>query len=559
MDPLKDGLFVLCFLGILISLSLPLGRYIARVLLPSRPTAAVLREMFHGLGLDLDRDMSWKEYTVHLLVLNGAGMVLAFLVQMFQHLLPGNPAHLPAPRWDLAVNTAISFGTNTNWQSYAGETAMSHGTQMIVMTVQNFLSAATGIAVFAMLVRGVTRMKSECVGNVWRDLGRITMLLLLPLSILWSVALMHEGVIQNFDAPVHAMTMEGREQILPQGPAASQVAIKQLGSNGGGFFGVNSAHPFENPTPLSGFLELMAIMLLPMSLVLAFGRMIGSGKEAWILWSVMGVITVLGAIIAIWAEVAGNPILQGLLSMEGKEVRFGQVPSVLWSVLTTATSNGSVNMMHSSLSPLAALVAFGNMMVGEVLFGGVGSGMYGMMLFIILTVFIAGLMVGRTPEYLGKRIEAFEVKMAVLAILAPATVILGGTAASLLVGTGQAAMSHQGPHGFSELLYAITSAGANNGSGFAGFQGDTIWHNLLLGLGMLIGRYGVMVPVCAIAGSLARKGITPSSSGTFRTNTPLFGFLLGCVILVVGGLTFFPALAIGPIAEHILIHSSIVW
>lgn len=563
MTPLLDGPFFALYGIVLLMASIPLGWYIAWVLHePQAPTSSIEgkgRRILRRLGIDLSEDMTWKQYLGAVLVFNGLGLVVTWLVQMYQHLLPWNPAHLPAVRWDTALNTALSFVTNTNWQSYSGETTMSYGTQMTVLTTQNFLSASTGIAVFAALVRSLARAKSRGLGNFWRDLGRILFLLLLPLSIILSLALMHEGVVQNFDAPVVAHTREGGTQILPQGPAASQIAIKQLGTNGGGFFGVNSAHPYENPTPVSNVLQLLAILLLPSALVFAFGRMIHAPREAWVLWGVMAGLTALGVGVTVGAEHAGNPLWGGIPGLEGQEWRFGSTSSFLWSVVTAAASNGSVNMMHGSLSPLASLVALGNMLVGEVLFGGVGSGMYGMLVFVILTIFLAGLMVGRTPEYLGKRIESFEVKMAVLAVLAPTAVILLGIAASLLTKWGTASMSTTGPHGFTELLYAYTSAGANNGSAFAGFLANVPFHNVALGIAMLVGRFGVIIPVLALAGNMVEKGRSAAGAGTFRTNTLLFGMLLASVIVVVGGLTFFPALALGPVVEHVLIQSHVAW
>jgi len=498
-------------------------------------------------------EMDWKKYTFSLLFFNFIGFLFLFLLQLCQNYLPLNPQKLPAPSWSSALNTSISFMTNTNWQSYSGETTLSYLVQMAGLTVQNFLSAATGIAVLLVLIRGLVRRTTDKIGNFWVDATRSVLYVLLPLSILLAILLTGQGVVQTFHPYVKATTLSGSEQIIPLGPVSSQVAIKQLGTNGGGFFNANSAHPFENPTPLSNFLEMLAILLIPSALTFTYGRLIGSSRQGWTVFLVMFTLLITGLVISYYSE-CKFPIVHGLIdNMEGKETRFGIGNSILWSVVTTSASNGSVNAMMDSLTPLAGMIAMFNIMLGEVIFGGVGSGIYGMVMFIILTVFIAGLMVGRSPEFLGKKIEAFEVKMAILAILVPSLVILVFSAVSCLTTAGFSCINNPGPHGLSEIIYCFSSAAGNNGSAFAGLNSNTPYYNILTGLGMLTGRFGVIVPVLAIAGNMAGKKITPSSSGTFRTDTWLFGLLLIAVILIVGGLTFFPALSLGPVVEHILL------
>jgi K+-transporting ATPase ATPase A chain len=423
---------------------------------------------------------------------------------------------------------------------------------MAGLTVQNFVSASTGIAVALVLMRGLTRKTTDALGNFWADMTRGILYVLLPLSIILTVVLVGQGVVQTFSHYASVQTLQGAQQIIPLGPAASQIAIKQLGTNGGGFFGANSAHPFENPTPLSNFIELFAIIIISSGLVFTFGHYMKSKKQAWIIFSTMFILFVLGLAISLWSEYSPNNFLHISGAMEGKETRFGVMNSVLWSVTTSATSNGSVNAMIDSLTPLSGLVAMFNLMLGEIVFGGVGSGLYGMIIFILLTVFIAGLMVGRTPEYLGKKVEAFEMKMTILAVLAPAIVIKIFSAIACSVPAGLAGLNNQGPHGLSEILYAFSSAAGNNGSAFGGLNANTPFYNLMIGFGMLIGRFGIIIPVMAIAGNMAGKKITPVSSGTFRTDNPLFMMLLISVILIVGGLTFFPPLALGPVVEHFL-------
>lgn len=563
MKPLELVQIILFFV-LLAGLTPLLGNFMSNVFSGEKhfmqPVFGWLEKLVYRLaGINPEEENNWKTYTFGLLVFNAIGLVVVFLLQEFQAWLPLNPAHLPPVSWHSALNTAISFSTNTNWQSYAGETTLSYLVQMVGLTVQNFVSAATGIAVMLALIKGIARKSSATLGNFWVDLTRSTLYVLLPLSIVWAVLLAGQGVIQNFSSYVTAHTVQGTEQVLPMGPAASQVAIKQLGTNGGGFFNTNSAHPFENPTPFSNFLEMFAILLIPSALTYTYGKMVGSVRHGWTIFAVMLTLLLAGLAISLHAEYAGNPVWGHLSAMEGKETRFGIANSVLWSTSTTAASNGSVIAMHDSLSPLSGMVAMINIMLGEVIFGGVGAGMYGMIIFVILTVFIAGLMVGRSPEYLGKKIEAFDVKMAILGILAPAFVILLFSAWASVSKAGLSGLNNAGPHGLSEILYAYSSAGGNNGSAFAGLNANTLFYNLTLGLGMLIGRFGVIVPVLAIAGNMAGKKITPASSGTFHTDNWLFAGLLTAIILIVGGLTFFPALSFGPIVEHLLTNRGITF
>ncbi|MBI5476563.1 MAG: potassium-transporting ATPase subunit KdpA [Ignavibacteriales bacterium] len=534
-----------------------LGGYMARVFAGEKnfltPVFSKLENFIYKLGGIISANgMDWKTYTVALLIFNFFGFFILFLLQLFQSSLPLNPQGLPNVSWDLSLNTAVSFMTNTNWQSYAGETALSYLIQMAGLTVQNFISAATGIAVMIALIRGIVGKTANDIGNFWVDLIRSTIYVLLPLAILFTILFAGQGVVQTFSNYKVVRTLEGAQQTIPLGPAASQVAIKQLGTNGGGFFNVNSAHPFENPTPFSNFLEMLAILLIPSALVYTYGKMVGSTRQGWTLWGCMMFLFIVLLTISLWSEYHSNPVSQTSAGMEGKETRFGVTNSVLWSVATTSASNGSVNAMHDSLTPLSGFIALLNIMLGEIIFGGVGAGMYGMLVFVILTVFISGLMVGRTPEYLGKKIEAFEVKMAALAVLAPCVVILVFSAIASVRNAGLSSLGNSGPHGFSEILYAFTSAAGNNGSAFAGLNTNTPFYNIMIAIGMLIGRFGVLVPMLAIAGSLGRKKIVPVSSGTFKTDTFLFALLLIGVILVVGALTFFPALSLGPIVEHLL-------
>jgi K+-transporting ATPase ATPase A chain len=553
---------VFLFFGLLIICTPLLGGYMQRVLDGERTfLSPALRPLegliFHLSGVQSAEDQHWKQYTLALLTFNILGFMVLFLLQLSQGVLPLNPEQLPGVATSQAFETATSFMTNTNWQSYAGETTMSQLTQMLGLGVQNFLSAATGIAVAIAVTRGLARKSAATLGNFWADLVRTTLYILLPLALILAIILVSQGVVQNFGDSITATTLNGQTQVLPQGPAASQIAIKQIGSNGGGFFNTNSAHPFENPTPLSNFLEMFSILLIAAALTNTYGRMVGSQRHGWIIFASMLVMMVALLSVMFLSEYMTNPVLGVSGAMEGKETRFGVTNSVLWASATTSASNGSVNAMHSSLSPLAGGVALLNIMLGEVIFGGVGAGLYGMLVFVILTVFIAGLMVGRTPEYLGKKIEANEVKMAVLAVLLPAASILLFTALALVTDAGLSGRLSDGPHGFSEILYAYTSASGNNGSAFAGLSAGTPFYNLTLGLAMWIGRFGVIIPLMVIAGSMAGKSVAPPSAGTFPTDTPLFAGMLVAVIVIIGALTFFPALTLGPIVEHFLMNAGL--
>jgi K+-transporting ATPase ATPase A chain len=558
----QDILQIILLFALLIGLTPILGNYMSKVYSGNRhfmiPVFGWLEKFAYRItGIDPDEETNWKKYTFSLLLFNLAGFVFVFLIQIFQSKLPLNPANLPNVSWHSALNTSVSFMTNTNWQGYAGETTLSYFVQMIGLTVQNFVSAASGMAVLLALIRGISRKTTEMLGNFWVDLMRSVLYVLLPLSILFSIVLVGQGVIQNFKSYEPVKTLQGAQQVIPMGPAASQTAIKQLGSNGGGFFNANSSHPFENPTPFSNLLEMLAILLIPAALTFTYGKMVGSVREGWTIFLVMFTLLVAGLIISLYSEYSYNPIFGNLPLMEGKETRFGITNSILWSTATTAVSNGSVNAMNDSLSPLSGMIGMINIMLGEIIFGGVGAGMYGMVIFIILTVFIAGLMVGRSPEYLGKKIEAFEVQMAIIGVLAPNLVILLFSAWASVSHYGLSSLTNQGPHGLSEILYAFTSAAGNNGSAFAGLNANTLFYNLILGAGMLIGRFGIIIPVLAIAGSMGRKNITPISSGTFRTDNWLFIGLLISVILIIGGLTHFPALSLGPVIEHLLMNKGI--
>jgi K+-transporting ATPase ATPase A chain len=586
----QDYLQIAVYLLVLLALVKPLGAYMARIY-QQRPTELEGR-FYRFCGIDAQQDMRWPQYALALLVFNLLGLLAVYALQRWQDVLPFNPQGLPAVSPDSAFNTAVSFTSNTNWQGYGGETTMSYLTQMLGLTVQNFLSAASGMAVLVALIRGFTRRNSEAIGNFWVDMTRSTLYILLPLSLLLAVALAGQGVVQTFkpyqkvllteavsyqvpqlDAAGKAVTdaegkpvtetIETQQQTLAMGPAASQIAIKELGTNGGGFFNVNSAHPFENPTPLSNFLEMLAILLIPAALCYTFGVMVGDTRQGWMILGAMTLVFVVLVFVTVPAEQNGNPSLTALGvdqtasdlqaggNMEGKETRFGIVNSALWAVATTAASNGSVNSMHDSFMPLGGLAPMWLMQLGEVIFGGVGSGLYGMIVFAIVAVFIAGLMIGRTPEYLGKKIEAFEMKMAAIIILIPPLMVLGGTAIALMLDAGKTSIFNPGAHGFSEVLYAFSSAGNNNGSAFAGLSANVPFYNLMLGLAMLFARYWLMVPVLAIAGSLAAKKIVPVGPGTLPTHTPLFALLLIITVLMVGALTFVPALALGPIVEQL--------
>ncbi|HMA89846.1 MAG TPA: potassium-transporting ATPase subunit KdpA [Burkholderiales bacterium] len=559
---------------VLIALAKPLGAYMANVYEGRYRFLAPLENLVYRLSsVKPEDDMGWKRYLWATLWFNLFGFIAVYALQRLQDFLPLNPQKMAAVSADSSFNTAVSFITNTNWQGYAGETTMSYLTQMLGLAVQNFLSAATGMAVLIALIRGFARKQANGIGNFWADVTRSTVYILLPLSLLLACVLVTQGVVQTF-APYKTVqllqpvqyvadgkTVTATTQTLPLGPAASQVAIKQLGTNGGGFFNVNSAHPFENPTPLSDFLELLSILLIGAALCYTFGRMIGDTRQGWALLAAMTIVFVGFLAICLASEQAGNPILaklgvsQPLGNMEGKELRFGVTDSALWATATTAASNGSVNAMHDSFTPLGGLVPMVLMQLGEIVFGGVGSGLYGMLVFAIVAVFIAGLMVGRTPEYVGKKIESFEMKMAALAVLFPFAAVLIGTAVAVVLPAGTSSMANPGAHGFSEVLYAFSSAGNNNGSAFAGLNANTPFYNTALGIAMWVSRYWLIVPVLALAGSLARKKRVPPSTGTLPTHTPLFvGFLVGTV-LVIGALTFVPALALGPLVEQLQLWS----
>ncbi|HTM83271.1 potassium-transporting ATPase subunit KdpA [Asticcacaulis sp.] len=563
------------YLAVLFALAWPLGLYMARILAAERLFLAPVENAVYGaLGIKPGEDMSWKAYATAVIVFSFGGFVLLYLLLLFQSHLGLNPQGMANLTPDLAFNTAVSFVTNTNWQSYAGESTMSYASQMIGLTVQNFLSAAVGIAVMAALIRGLSRQSAKGIGNFWVDLVRSTLYVLLPLALIWAVLLGSQGVIQTLNGYAMGHTLEGAQQTLALGPVASQEAIKMLGTNGGGVFNTNSAHPFENPTPLSNFLEVLAILLIPAACCFAFGKMIGDKRQGIAVLAAMTLVFVPLTLFCVSAEQGGNPHFAALGvdqlasatqadgtmanaaqsggNMEGKETRFGITNSALWATATTAASNGSVNAMHDSFTPLGGAVPMLLMKFGEVIYGGAGSGLYGMLVFVIITVFIAGLMVGRTPEYLGKKIQAFEIKMASIAILTPCAFVLIGTAVAVLTSWGKAGLFNPGAQGFSEALYAFTSASNNNGSAFAGLSANTLFYNTALGLCMLFGRFFVMLPVLAIAGSLAAKKATPVSAGTLPTHTPLFITVLIGVILLVGVLTYLPALALGPIVEHLI-------
>ncbi len=547
------------YFAVLTALVVPLGRFMARVF-EGRETFLtpvlhpVERALYRIAGVNENREQHWITYTVAMLLFNAAGFLVLYGLQRLQAHLPLNPAGQSAVAPDLAFNTAVSFTSNTDWQNYGGESTMSYLTQMTGLTVQNFVSAATGIALAVALIRAFARASTQTVGNFWVDLTRTTLYILLPLSIVGALILVWQGVPQNLGGYVDATTLEGAKQVLSQGPAASQIAIKQLGTNGGGFWNANSAYPYENPTPLSNFVEMLFILLIAAALTHTFGRMVRNERQGWALYGAMSIIF-LGALAACyWAEAHGNPNFAALgidpANMEGKEVRFGIVNSSLWATATTAASNGSVNAMHDSFTPLGGLIPMAMIALGEVVYGGVGSGLYGILLYVIVAVFIAGLMVGRTPEYLGKKLEAKEIKMALLAMLILPLSMLGFAAAAVVIPSAVASTNNAGPHGFSEILYAYVSQTGNNGSAFAGLTGNTMWYNLTGGIAMLIGRYMVIIPVMAIAGSLVAKKTVPPSSGTFPTDGGLFVGLLVAVILITGGLIYFPALSLGPIVEE---------
>lgn len=547
--------YLAAFFAVLFVSAPLLGRWLAAVLEGRRHFMSWLRPAERAIyrvgGVDPGAPMTWRGYAVALVIFNLLGGAVVLALQLWQARLPLNPAQMGPVPLGVSVNTAVSFLTNTNWQAYSGEASLSYLTQMAGLGVQNFLSAATGIAVLAAVARGFTRRSTNDIGNFWADLVRSTLYVLIPLSVVFAVVLVSQGVVMSFSEYAQAKTLAGAEQVIPLGPAASQVAIKQLGTNGGGFFGLNSAHPFENPTLFSNFLQTLALILLPAGCVFAYGRMTGAKRHAAVVFGVMCAFFVTALAFSLWAELQPHPTLGAVATMEGKEVRFGVASSVLWANATTVASNGSVNAMHSSLSPLAGGVALFNMLLGEIIFGGVGSGMYGMVAVIVLTVFLAGLMVGRTPEYLGKKIEARDVTWAAIAVLLPCGVVLCGCAASFLTEAGSGAVGNGGPHGLTEVLYAWGSMVNNNGSAFGSLTATGDLYTWGGALAMMLGRFGVIIPMLALAGSVARKKISPPSSGTFPTDGALFAGLLGGVILIVTGLSYFPALTLGPVLEHL--------
>lgn len=579
---------IIIFLGVIFLVTKPLGMYMACVFDRQKtfldPVARPLERLFYRLtGVNEEREMPWTEYAICMLLFSLVSMLALYFIERVQAMLPFNPQKIGGVAADLAFNTAASFSTNTNWQSYTPETTMSYFTQMAGLAYHNFASAAVGIALAIALIRGVARRERGAIGNFWVDMTRATLWILLPMCLAFALVLVSQGVVQNFRPydtvkllePQHIVKIgpDGKsttevvsEQVIAQGPVASQEAIKMLGTNGGGFFNANSAHPFENPTPLSNFLQLISIFAIPAGLTYTLGVMTGSKRHGWAVWSAMAVLFLAGVSVAYWAEAQANPLLHGVDqrasltqsggNMEGKEARFGIANSALFATVTTDASCGAVNGMHDSFMPLGGLVPLVNIMLGEVVFGGVGAGLYGMLIFVVLTVFIAGLMVGRTPEYLGKKIEAYDVKMAMLAVLIfPLTVLVFTAISAVEPSFGTSAILNPGPHGLSEILYAYTSAVGNNGSAFAGISANTHWYNVTMGIAMILGRFFLIVPMLAIAGNLAHKKAVPPSLGSFPVTTPLFAALLVSVVVIVGALTFFPALSLGPILEHLLMNA----
>jgi K+-transporting ATPase ATPase A chain len=556
---------IILYCAIIVALVKPLGWYMTRVFNGERTfLSPILRPVEAGLywlgGVDEKREQHWLTYTVAMLLFHVGGFLIIYAVMRLQALLPFNPAEQSAVAEDLSFNTAISFITNTNWQNYGGESTLSYLVQMLGLTHQNFLSAATGIALAVALIRGFSRSSMRTIGNFWVDVTRCTLYVLMPICIVYTLFLVWQGMPQTLGAYVDATTLEGAKQTIAVGPVASQVAIKMLGTNGGGFFNANAAHPFENPTALSNFVQMISIFALGAALTNVFGRMVGNQRQGWAILAVMGVLFISGVAVTYWAEANGTSALQALGltggNMEGKEVRFGIVASSLFAVITTAASCGAVNAMHDSFTALGGMMPLINMQLGEIIVGGVGAGLYGMLLFVVLAIFVAGLMVGRTPEYVGKKIEAREVKMAMLAILVLPLMYLGWTAVAVVLPSAVASMANSGPHGFTEVLYAFTSATGNNGSAFAGLTGNTFFYNLTLASSMFVGRFFMIVPAMALAGSLAGKKSIPPSAGTLPTTGGLFVGLVVGVVLIIGGLTFFPALALGPIVEHLAMNAN---
>ena len=588
------------FLIVVVALAMPLGAYTARIYegqpaLLNRIGAPFERLIYRLCGVDPAQEMRWTQYALAVLWFSLVGLLAAYVLQRLQNYLPLNPVGMAAVSPDSSFNTSVSFNTNTNWQGYAGESTMSYLTQMLALTVQNFASAAMGMAVVIALIRGFARQSMQTIGNFWVDLTRGTLYILLPISFVFALVLLSQGVVQTFSAYQTVPLVESveydnpkldaagqplkddkgnpvtekatqKEQVIAVGPVASQVAIKHLGTNGGGFFNANSAHPLESPTPLTNFLEMLAELVIAVALTFTFGRMVGDKRQGWAIFAAMMVVFVSLMAVAVWAEQSGNPALAKLGvdqvasplqaggNMEGKETRFGVVNSALFAVITTATSCGAVNSMHDSFTPLGGLVPMWLIQVGEVIFGGVGSGLYGMLLLAVVAVFVAGLMIGRTPEYLGKKIEAFDIKMAAIGVLVPLFTALVGTAVAVSMDAGKAGVANPGPHAFSEILYAFSSASGNNGSAFAGISANTPFYNTALGAVMFFARYWIIIPVLALAGSLVTKKRVPTGPGTLPTHTPMFVFFLVGVVIVIGALTFFPALALGPIVEHLMLY-----
>ena len=571
-----DWLQIVLYLVILIALAKPLGSFMARVFngernILSPVMAPVERFTYRMLGAKSDEEMNWKQYAVAVLLFALLGVVTLFLIELLQGVLPFNPQHLPGVSPALAFNTSISFNTNTNWQNYGGETTMTYFTQMVGLTVHNFLSAAAGIAVLMAVIRGFTRHTAQTIGNFWVDMTRSVLYVLIPLALVLAIVLMSQGVVQTLSKYKTADMLQSTQdssgqtvtqQVLAVGPVASQEAIEMLGTNGGGFFNTNAAHPYQNPTPLTNFLEVLAILLIPAALCYTFGKMVGDTRQGWAILTAMTIIFVVMLSVCAWSEQAGNPALNNMNinqsatstqsggNMEGKEVRIGAANSALWATATTSASNGSVDSMHDSFTPLGGLVPMWLIQLGEVVYGGVGSGLYGMLAFVIIAVFIAGLMIGRTPEYLGKKIESYEMKMAALMVLIPVLLSLLGTAIAVVSASGQSAVANPGVHGFSEILYAFSSTSNNNGSAFAGYGSNT-FINIIESVCMFIGRFWLQIPILAVAGSLVKKKKVPVTSGTLPTYTPLFIFWLIAVVVIVGALSFFPALSLGPIGEFL--------
>ena len=584
---LLGWLQIVLFLGVILAITKPLGLFMARVFSGERtfldPVLRPVERLLYRLtAVEEQHDMKWTEYGTSMLLFSAVSMLLLYLLLRVQRFLPWNPQQFAALAPDLSFNTAASFTTNTNWQAYSGESTMSYLVQMAGLAYHNFVSAAVGIALAVAFIRGIARRQKETIGNFWVDMTRATLWILLPLCVVGALVLVSQGVIQNlrpYDTAKlieaqkvevsgqdgKSTTREVTEQLIAQGPVASQEIIKELGTNGGGFFGANSAHPFENPTPFTNFLELLCMFAIPAGLTYTLGRMTGSVAHGWAVWAAMAVLFLGGVTAAYWAEGQGNPLFKGVDqrasttqsggNMEGKDVRFGIANSALFATVTTDASCGAVNSMHDSFTPLGGMIPLVNIMLSEVVFGGVGAGMYGILVYVVLSVFIAGLMVGRTPEYLGKKIEAYDVKMAMLVVLVFPLIILVLTAISVLYNFGTASISNPGPHGFSQILYAFVSAAGNNGSAFGGLNANTLWYNTSIGLTTLVGRFFMIIPMLAISGNLARKKAVPPSLGTFPVTTPLFSILLVSVIVIVGALTFFPALSLGPILEHLLLYA----